>query len=65
MLEEELGVKLFVRKGKSLNGITLAGHQVISRARAIMREVEEIRVVAARQKNGHQRIAPGQQPRML
>lgn len=49
LLEEELGVKLFVRKGKSLSGITLAGHQVISRARAIMREVEEIRVVTARQ----------------
>jgi len=59
-------VKLFVRKGKSLNGITLAGHQVISRARSIMREVEEIRVVAARQKNGHQRGVPaGQQPRVL
>ena len=48
LLEEELGVQLFVRKGKSLKGITLAGHQVISRARSIMREVEEIRVVASR-----------------
>ena len=47
LLEEELGVQLFVRKGKSLSGITLAGHQVISRARSIMREVEEIRLVAA------------------
>ena len=47
LLEEELGVKLFVRKGKSLSGITLAGHQVISRARSIMREVEEIRVVVS------------------
>ena len=48
LLEEELGVQLFARKGKSLNGITIAGHQVINRARAIMREVEEIRVVASR-----------------
>ena len=66
LLEEELGVQLFVRKGKSLSGITLAGHQVISRARSIMREVEEIRLVAAqkyREQSGrssmsaeHQRI---------
>ena len=48
LLEEELGVQLFVRKGKSLNGITLAGHQVISRARSIMKEVEEIRDVTSR-----------------
>ena len=67
LLEEELGAKLFVRKGKSLNGITLAGHQVISRARAIMREVEEIRVVAARQhrdQNNHSRL-PSTQQRFL
>lgn len=67
LLEEELGVQLFVRKGKSLSGISLAGHQVISRARAIMREVEEIRVVTAqkyREQGGrssisteHQRIS--------
>lgn len=48
LLEEELGVQLFVRKGKSLSGITLAGHQVISRARSIMQEVDEIRTVTAR-----------------
>ena len=48
LLEEELGVKLFVRKGKSLSGITLAGHQVISRARSIMKEVDEIRDVTSR-----------------
>ncbi len=48
LLEEELGVQLFVRKGKSLSGITLAGHQVISRARSIMKEVDEIRDVTSR-----------------
>lgn len=46
LLEEELGLQLFIRKGKSLNGITAAGHQVIARARLIMQEVENIRVVA-------------------
>lgn len=48
LLEEELGVQLFSRRGKSLNGITVAGHQVISRARIIMKEVEDIRQVTSR-----------------
>lgn len=47
LLEEELQIQLFVRKGKSLNGVTVAGHQVISRARLIMKEVEDIRDVAS------------------
>ncbi|MCH7536774.1 MAG: HTH-type transcriptional regulator CysB [Proteobacteria bacterium] len=47
LLEEELGLQLFVRKGKSLDGITAAGHQVIDRARVIMRETENIRSLAA------------------
>lgn len=45
MLEMELGVQLFVRKGKSLAGITPAGLGVIDSARMIMREVESIRAV--------------------
>lgn len=53
LLEEELGVQLFTRRGKSLNGITAPGHLVISRARIIMKEVEDIRTVTARQVNGH------------
>ena len=59
-------MQLFVRKGKSLNGITLAGHQVISRARTIMREVEEIRVVAMRhhrEQSSHNSLS-GTQPRL-
>lgn len=47
LLEEELGLQLFTRKGKSLGGITAAGHQVIDRARIIMREVENIRTLAS------------------
>lgn len=47
LLEEELGLQLFTRKGKSLDGITLAGDQVIGRARLIMREVDSIRGVAS------------------
>jgi len=47
LLEEELGLQLFVRKGKSLGGITAAGQQVIERARLIMQEVENIRSLAS------------------
>jgi LysR family transcriptional regulator, cys regulon transcriptional activator len=47
LLEEELGLKLFIRKGKSLDGLTTAGHQLIDRARLIMQEVENIRRVAS------------------
>jgi len=47
LLEEELGMQLFTRKGKSLGSITPGGHQVIDRARVIMREVENIRSLAS------------------
>ena len=47
LLEEELGLQLFARKGKSLSRITRAGEQVICRARKIMDEVEQIRTVAS------------------
>jgi len=47
LLEEELGMQLFVRKGKSLDGITSAGERVIERARSIMQEVESIRSLAS------------------
>jgi LysR family cys regulon transcriptional activator len=47
LLEEELGLQLFVRKGKSLGGVTAAGQQVIDRARLIMQEVENIRSLAS------------------
>ncbi len=47
LLEEELGLQLFVRKGKSLGGVTAAGEQVIGRARMIMQEVDNIRSLAS------------------
>ena len=47
LLEEELGLQLFTRKGKSLGGITAAGAQVIERARLIMAEVDNIRSLAS------------------
>lgn len=47
LLEEELGLQLFARKGKSLNRITRAGEQVVKRARTIMEEVDQIRSLAS------------------
>jgi len=47
LLEEELGLQLFTRKGKSLDSVTPAGEKVIARARAIIQEVENIRSLAA------------------
>lgn len=47
LLEEELGLQLFTRKGKSLDRVTDAGSRVIDRARLIMQEVESIRSFAS------------------
>lgn len=47
LLEEELGLQIFTRKGKSLGSITPAGQKVIERARLIMREVDNIRALAS------------------
>lgn len=46
LLEEELGLQLFARKGKSLHRVTRAGNQVVARARTIMSEVEQIKSIA-------------------
>jgi LysR family transcriptional regulator, cys regulon transcriptional activator len=45
LLEEELGVQLFIRNGRSLTRITPTGEEVIRHARVIMREVDGIRAV--------------------
>ncbi len=47
LLEQELGMQLFTRKGKSLTEITPAGRDVLVRARRIMREAENIRSLAS------------------
>ncbi|HLF30029.1 MAG TPA: LysR substrate-binding domain-containing protein [Xanthomonadales bacterium] len=43
MLEDELSLSLFVRKGKSLEGLTDAGKEVVLRARKVLNEVDNIR----------------------
>lgn len=44
-LEDEVGVQIFSRKGKSLAGVTTAGLTIIDYARRIMRDVDNIRSV--------------------
>jgi LysR family cys regulon transcriptional activator len=59
-LEDELGFQLFVRKGKSLDSVTDAGHKVLERARIILAEAANIRAMAANLRNesrGELRIA--------
>jgi LysR family cys regulon transcriptional activator len=47
LLEEELGMQIFTRKGKSLGAVTAAGERIIERARVIMQEVDNIRSLAS------------------
>lgn len=46
LLEQELGLSLFVRKGKSLVELTPEGQEVARRAARILREVEAIRGIS-------------------
>ena len=43
LFEEELGLQLFVRKGRSLAELTPAGHEVVGRARRVMQEIQGIK----------------------
>lgn len=47
LLEEELGVDIFVRSGKHLSEITPAGQRILEYARRLLGEVENIERVAA------------------
>ena len=44
-LEQEVGVQIFSRKGKSLVGVTPAGSTIVDYARKILLDVENIRSV--------------------
>lgn len=43
LLEEELGLRIFTRKGKSLEGLTPEGEEVLRRARLILAEASAIK----------------------
>ena len=60
MLEDELSLQLFVRKGKSLSSLTEAGKQVVHRARRILSDAENIKQLSrdlAGQQKGELTIA--------
>lgn len=52
-LEDELGFQLFVRKGRSLEGVAPAGEQVLQHARRILEEAANIRSYAANERGEH------------
>ena len=54
LLEDELSLNLFVRKGKSLAGLTEAGHRVVKRARRILSEVANIKSLSGEMSGKHQ-----------
>ena len=47
VLEESLGLQLFVRRGRSLESLSVAGEAVADRARKILVEADNIRALAA------------------
>src|SRR5262245_20051319 len=50
-LEDELGVRVFVRAGKRLASITPAGEAVVSAARRALKEIENLKRVGAEYKS--------------
>jgi len=46
-LEEELGVQIFKRNGKHIDGLTSAGHELVSQFRDIMSKVDNVEKQAA------------------
>ena len=50
-MEDELGFQIFVRRGKSLEGLSPAGAKVVERARVILSETANIRALAADHRN--------------
>jgi LysR family transcriptional regulator, cys regulon transcriptional activator len=46
LLEDELGLKLFVRRGKRIEALTPAGEKVVSRASQVLKEVNAIKALS-------------------
>lgn len=46
LLEDELGVTIFERNGKSLSGITEQGQIILEKAQAIMQKINEIKMLS-------------------
>ncbi|MEO7067029.1 MAG: LysR substrate-binding domain-containing protein [Rhodanobacter sp.] len=59
-LEDELGLQLFIRKGKSLDAVTAAGQQVLLHARSMLSDAANIHAIASnlrKETHGKLRIA--------
>lgn len=54
LLEDELGLSLFQRSGRSLTAMTEAGARVLVHARRVLREVENIRSLVADLRDGEE-----------
>jgi len=54
LLEDELGLSLFIRRGKRIEGLTPAGERAAERGRRIMQEVTNIRKLAEELKGDRQ-----------
>jgi LysR family cys regulon transcriptional activator len=50
LLEDELGLQIFIRRGKSLARVSPAGERIIERARVIVSEAANIRNLAANER---------------
>ncbi len=46
LLEDELGLKLFIRRGKRIEALTPAGEKVVARASKVLNEVNQIKVLS-------------------
>jgi len=51
LLEDELGIQVFVRRGKRLCALTPAGHSVVATVRRALREIENLKRVGAEYKS--------------
>lgn len=56
LLEQELGVQLFKRKGKHLIGFSDAGAAIIRRAAEVLSKVDDIRLLAEEANHQHQSL---------
>lgn len=56
-IEDELGFQVFVRRGKSLQSVTVAGQAVLDRARVILAETGAIRAMAVSRRGDDARRA--------
>lgn len=54
LLEEKLGLQIFVRRGKRLESISPAGAQVVERARVLLSEAANIHALAANHRRDNQ-----------